>query len=178
MTVLRRGEPWQTKRLLPAGMYSTERLQLDISFDTNLVLSSVAGGVPVEVATFRLGAGIGVEGTPPDQILLSTAANDTQNWPVGDYEWTLNVYGSNGEPVLTESGTFSMTDDPAEVTKPVKPWDFFRPSMHSISDEAVQARLAICHDCPLFNGVLCTVCSCVMEAKARLAPATCPVEKW
>jgi hypothetical protein len=42
------------------------------------------------------------------------------------------------------------------------------------NEDEVQRRLTICKACPLFNNGTCTLCTCNMNYKARLATAHCP----
>lgn len=46
------------------------------------------------------------------------------------------------------------------------------------TSELAEQRLAICKDCPLFNGVRCKACGCFMQIKARLHNVTCPHGIW
>lgn len=48
------------------------------------------------------------------------------------------------------------------------------------NEEEVQRRLTICKACPLFSNGTCTLCTCNMNYKARLATAHCPDNppKW
>lgn len=48
------------------------------------------------------------------------------------------------------------------------------------NEEEVQRRLTICKACPLFSNGTCTLCTCNMNYKARLATAHCPdnPSKW
>jgi hypothetical protein len=43
-----------------------------------------------------------------------------------------------------------------------------------------EQRLSICKECPKFKPTLhlCEECGCQMDAKTRLAYATCPLHKW
>jgi len=48
------------------------------------------------------------------------------------------------------------------------------------NEAEVQRRLDICKSCPLFSNGTCTLCTCNMNYKARLASAHCPDNppKW
>jgi hypothetical protein len=49
------------------------------------------------------------------------------------------------------------------------------------SSNIVSERLAICMKCPNINKGLsnqCTLCSCVVELKARLIQEECPAKLW
>ena len=56
-------------------------------------------------------------------------------------------------------------------------------TLEDLPDGEEERRLAICGECPKFNkGDLgfsrCEVCGCFMVIKAKLAQASCPIEKW
>lgn len=40
------------------------------------------------------------------------------------------------------------------------------------------SRLEICERCEHYKNGLCEACGCFMQAKARLATASCPIGKW
>lgn len=51
------------------------------------------------------------------------------------------------------------------------------------SNETYHKRIGICNSCEYVKKVLncldvCSKCSCVIEAKIRLASASCPENKW
>jgi len=64
--------------------------------------------------------------------------------------------------------------------KPVRPWDMFNPNKDRVSDEAQKRRLSICKSCPFFIKIThqCSKCGCIMDAKTKLADASCPIGKW
>lgn len=49
-----------------------------------------------------------------------------------------------------------------------------------VTKEVREARLACCNQCEQYqpNLYLCTKCSCIMPAKARLTKSRCPLDKW
>lgn len=64
--------------------------------------------------------------------------------------------------------------------KPVRPWDLFNKNMNRAPSSVVHERLEICRSCPFFISPTkqCKKCGCIMPQKAKLADATCPVQKW
>lgn len=42
----------------------------------------------------------------------------------------------------------------------------------------VNERRAICEACPQRAGLRCSICTCVIVAKTRLAQESCPIKKW
>ena len=64
--------------------------------------------------------------------------------------------------------------------KPVRPWHLFSKKKERSPESLQKERMAICKDCPFFIKVTgqCSKCGCIMEAKTRLAEASCPVNKW
>ena len=50
------------------------------------------------------------------------------------------------------------------------------------STETVTRRLTICADCPHIRVKLgvgqCAKCGCILQAKARIDGAKCPINKW
>ena len=44
--------------------------------------------------------------------------------------------------------------------------------------ESYKQRLAVCQECPQFDGVKCGVCGCYMKAKAIIPYTDCPENKW
>lgn len=54
-------------------------------------------------------------------------------------------------------------------------WWFYFTNQHN---ELAQERLAICAPCIHRKGVLCGLCGCVLQAKARLIEENCPANKW
>ena len=69
-----------------------------------------------------------------------------------------------------------------ELKKPrvVRPWDLLNKNIERSSEEIKNERMEICRSCPFFIKITtqCSKCGCVMEAKTRLAEASCPVNKW
>jgi hypothetical protein len=69
-----------------------------------------------------------------------------------------------------------------ELKKPrvVRPWDLLNKDIERSSEEVKNERMEICRSCPFFIKITtqCSKCGCVMEAKTRLAEASCPVDKW
>jgi len=43
---------------------------------------------------------------------------------------------------------------------------------------AVRYRWKKCKACPQFDGVQCTLCQCLVEAKVMLATSGCPQRRW
>jgi hypothetical protein len=41
-----------------------------------------------------------------------------------------------------------------------------------------EKRLKICGMCEFFNGKTCQSCGCLMEVKAALVAAKCPLDRW
>lgn len=64
--------------------------------------------------------------------------------------------------------------------KPVRPWDMFNKNMERVMPVIQQKRLDICKACPEFIRFThqCKKCGCLMDAKTKLADATCPLNKW
>jgi len=64
--------------------------------------------------------------------------------------------------------------------RPARPWDLFNPTLEKLSEEATEARLSICKECPEFVKVTsqCKKCGCIMNLKAKLPNASCPLNKW
>lgn len=46
--------------------------------------------------------------------------------------------------------------------------------------ELAKERLKICEECPEFKRLMrqCDLCGCLMDLKAKLIEARCPVNKW
>ena len=69
-----------------------------------------------------------------------------------------------------------------ELKKPrvVRPWDLLNKDIERSSEEVKNEIMEICRSCPFFIKITtqCSKCGCVMEAKTRLAEASCPVDKW
>lgn len=62
----------------------------------------------------------------------------------------------------------------------VKPWDLFNKNMERALPSIAKTRLEICKGCPRFVRFThqCKECGCIMNAKVKLADATCPLNKW
>ena len=62
----------------------------------------------------------------------------------------------------------------------VRPWDFLDINTEYVSKEVSESRLDICRSCPelIQLTTTCKKCGCFMTAKAKLAKASCPLEKW
>ena len=58
--------------------------------------------------------------------------------------------------------------------------DLLNKNIERSSEEIKNERMEICRSCPFFIKITtqCSKCGCVMEAKTRLAEASCPVNKW
>jgi len=61
-----------------------------------------------------------------------------------------------------------------------KPWDILNPNVEKASEEAAEARYAICLDCPELIKLTkqCKQCGCLMVLKTKLKNAQCPLQKW
>jgi hypothetical protein len=66
-------------------------------------------------------------------------------------------------------------------------WHFLRTGRVRVSDEVRDERLAVCRACPYGQPAVffdpekfrtCSVCTCLVEAKARLATEECPKNLW
>lgn len=64
--------------------------------------------------------------------------------------------------------------------KDVRFIDLFDPSQPRSDRELIEARLAICNECPWLNKNLtkCRKCGCYMKLKTTLRKANCPLGKW
>ena len=58
--------------------------------------------------------------------------------------------------------------------------DLFDPRQPRSDRELIEARLAICNECPWLDKRLtkCRTCGCFMKLKSTLKQAHCPLEKW
>lgn len=67
-----------------------------------------------------------------------------------------------------------------EQPKPVRPWDLFNKNKARSEESLQKERMAICESCPFFISLTrqCKKCGCFMDAKTKLADATCPENKW
>lgn len=54
-------------------------------------------------------------------------------------------------------------------------WYFF---LTNKNNELAQKRLKICAGCEFRKGIVCGICSCVLQAKARLPEEGCPAHRW
>lgn len=54
---------------------------------------------------------------------------------------------------------------------------FFPLNMVAKADQR-QARVKTCYECDHLIGFLCDECGCLVQAKAWLASAKCPLDKW
>ena len=61
-----------------------------------------------------------------------------------------------------------------------RPWDMINPKIQNVSDDTFKKRLDICLGCDrLFKAThQCKECGCVMNLKAKLPHAECPLGKW
>ena len=53
-------------------------------------------------------------------------------------------------------------------------WYFLSNKNNALARE----RLKICVDCDKMSKGVCTLCGCVLQAKARLPEESCPIFKW
>jgi hypothetical protein len=62
----------------------------------------------------------------------------------------------------------------------VKPWDLFNKNMERALPLIAEKRLDICKQCPRYVKLThqCKECGCIMNAKVKLADASCPLNKW
>ena len=62
----------------------------------------------------------------------------------------------------------------------VKFLDLFNPNQPRSDKGDIEARLAICNECPYLNKRLmkCKQCGCFMHLKTTLHAAKCPIGKW
>jgi hypothetical protein len=44
--------------------------------------------------------------------------------------------------------------------------------------QVLYERLTICHTCEFRSGMACSICGCLLQAKARLVAEQCPIDKW
>lgn len=62
-----------------------------------------------------------------------------------------------------------------------RPWDLLSNNpVNFVNDEIADKRLAFCSECPYLLKISyqCKLCGCFMKAKAKLAHAECPIQKW
>ena len=64
--------------------------------------------------------------------------------------------------------------------RPVRPWDLFNKNKARSEEEIQKKRIEICESCPFFISLTrqCKKCGCFMDAKTKLAEASCPEHKW
>lgn len=62
----------------------------------------------------------------------------------------------------------------------VTPLDLLNPKTKKTTEEVFDTRLTICMECPELIPAInqCTKCGCLMELKAKLEAAKCPIGKW
>lgn len=46
------------------------------------------------------------------------------------------------------------------------------------NNELAKTRLKVCASCMFREGMICGICSCVLQAKARLPEESCPAHRW
>lgn len=46
------------------------------------------------------------------------------------------------------------------------------------ADEAIYERISICASCDANMFGICAKCGCIIQAKIRIANASCPLGKW
>lgn len=68
----------------------------------------------------------------------------------------------------------------SDKKKDVQIWDMLNPNEPRSMEEQVEARLAICRECPYFRASTeqCKKCGCFMKLKTKLERAHCPIGKW
>ena len=80
-----------------------------------------------------------------------------------------------------DDGEFDCSPVPEEVAKKrtVKPWDLLNKE-NSTDDETAENRMETCLNCEFLIKLTktCKKCGCFMQAKTKLADASCPVGKW
>ena len=58
-------------------------------------------------------------------------------------------------------------------------WAWAKNGFKLEESQVAEARLAICQACPeLKNEKQCNLCGCFMQAKTKIAGASCPLKKW
>jgi hypothetical protein len=61
----------------------------------------------------------------------------------------------------------------------VSPLDFVNPDTEYASIDEINARYAVCEQCPkLLASKQCKECGCFMPLKTKLLHASCPLSKW
>lgn len=78
-------------------------------------------------------------------------------------------------PNYSETKEMSSSD-----VRQVRPWDFLNPNTEYASDEVANKRFDACLGCDKLIKLTkqCKECGCFMNAKTKLAGATCPLGKW
>jgi hypothetical protein len=61
-----------------------------------------------------------------------------------------------------------------------RPWDMLDPNAERVSEDEAARRFEICKACPRLLKATnqCKECGCFMNAKTKLAKASCPLHKW
>lgn len=59
-------------------------------------------------------------------------------------------------------------------------FDFATSGFALASEDEVERRLAVCMECHMYDHeqLRCRACGCFMQGKAKIAAATCPLDKW
>ena len=71
-----------------------------------------------------------------------------------------------------------MTND--EKNKKARPWDILNRNIAKVEETISKQRLEICSLCPEYikQTHQCKKCGCIMNLKAKLPHAECPIGKW
>jgi len=64
--------------------------------------------------------------------------------------------------------------------KDTNPFDLLNPNNYDKDQDKVEARLAICRECPFFRSKTetCKKCGCFMKLYTKLENSHCPIGKW
>lgn len=64
--------------------------------------------------------------------------------------------------------------------KEARPWDVLNPAIEKVDDKTYDKRMNICKSCEHFFKPTsqCKKCGCLMNLKAKLPHATCPIGEW
>jgi len=54
-------------------------------------------------------------------------------------------------------------------------WYYF---LTNQKNEVAKRRLSICVDCVHMKAGMCSLCGCLLQAKARIEDEICPANKW
>lgn len=112
-------------------------------------------------------------------ITAQLAVSSTLPFPVGVIDYEAFFVSVEGVVLLAEQGRINITPSVSPPSnRTVRPWDMFNPTTGRASDETFGLRMATCNGCPKLALGVCTACGCVMKWKAKLARATCPLDKW